>query len=113
MPVRSSTNDICPASPETPASSRRHQQHGSHGFGNSSISSGARTAASRLAKVGAPCVVTGGTAVDLSPHDVVGRVNGAVAIEVARQAEASRQCVHRVLVEDRGVIAVEYPGPVQ
>ena len=60
--------------------------------------------------VGTAAAQIGERARRVAPDGVVGRVDVAIAVEVAGPG-ASRQCVHRVLVEDRRGIAVEDPDP--
>jgi hypothetical protein len=74
-----------PALVETPARRGKHQQRQSRGLGDRGAHTGTRTAAGRLAEVGAPGVVPGRSAVALAPDNVIRRVNDAIQVEVASE----------------------------
>jgi hypothetical protein len=93
-------NFLCgAASPETRASRRKHQQQQSRRLGDGGIRSGTRAAAGSLAEAGTPLVVMrrANRAADqivrqdvvgvqvLAPHNVVGRIGGAILVVVARE----------------------------
>ena len=108
-----------PTLPETPDSCR-NDQHSRRWFRNGGVHRGARAVASRLAEVGAPRVVAGLRAVVFAPHDIVGRVDGAIRVIVAQWGRLSHgqldKCggvVDRPSMarsQDRQTNCVERPG---
>src|SRR5688572_2844594 len=101
-----------PASRKTPGRRRKRKQRQGRRLGDAGVRNGI-SATNGGAEVCPPCVVAGLSSIVLAPNDVVGRVDRAVAVEIAsRSLKLEYLHVPRVL-QTRRTDGFQRTSPIQ